>query len=232
MPKTPAAEVASRARGDRAVRVSSPDRVIYEATERTPEVTKLMVAQYFASVRRRADARPARPADRARALDLRRPAGHEARHRTQDQDADAFYQKRVPKGAPDYLESVEITFPSRAARPTRSARPRSRCRSGAPTWAPSPSTPGRSGAHDRPSTAPTSCGSTSTPSPVRRSPTPCGSPGSRASCSRSSASGAIPRPVATAASTSSCGSSRGGSSSTSATPRSVSAASSRAATTA
>ena len=26
--------------------------------------------------------------------------------------ADAFYQKRVPKGAPDYLESVEITFPS------------------------------------------------------------------------------------------------------------------------
>jgi DNA ligase D-like protein (predicted polymerase) len=29
-----------------------------------------------------------------------------------DKDADAFYQKRVPKGAPDYLESVEITFPS------------------------------------------------------------------------------------------------------------------------
>jgi DNA ligase D-like protein (predicted polymerase) len=30
----------------------------------------------------------------------------------QDRDADAFYQKRVPKGAPDYLEAVEITFPS------------------------------------------------------------------------------------------------------------------------
>jgi DNA ligase D-like protein (predicted polymerase) len=29
-----------------------------------------------------------------------------------DKDADAFYQKRVPKGAPDYLESVQITFPS------------------------------------------------------------------------------------------------------------------------
>jgi DNA ligase D-like protein (predicted polymerase) len=29
-----------------------------------------------------------------------------------DRDADAFYQKRVPKGAPDYLEAVEITFPS------------------------------------------------------------------------------------------------------------------------
>ena len=47
MPKTPAAEVDA---GGRAVRVSSPDRVIYEATERTPEVTKLMVAEYFASV--------------------------------------------------------------------------------------------------------------------------------------------------------------------------------------
>jgi DNA ligase D-like protein (predicted polymerase) len=30
----------------------------------------------------------------------------------QDRDADAFYQKRLPKGAPDYLESVRITFPS------------------------------------------------------------------------------------------------------------------------
>ena len=30
----------------------------------------------------------------------------------QDRNADAFYQKRVPKGAPDYLESVQITFPS------------------------------------------------------------------------------------------------------------------------
>ncbi len=32
------------------MRVSSPDRVVYEATDRTPEVTKLMVAEYFASV--------------------------------------------------------------------------------------------------------------------------------------------------------------------------------------
>ena len=47
MPKPPAAEVDA---GGRAVRVSSPDRVIYERTDRTPEVTKLMVAEYFASV--------------------------------------------------------------------------------------------------------------------------------------------------------------------------------------
>jgi DNA ligase D-like protein (predicted polymerase) len=30
----------------------------------------------------------------------------------QDRDADAFYQKRVPKGAPDYLETVQVRFPS------------------------------------------------------------------------------------------------------------------------
>ena len=47
MAKTPAAMVVA---GEREVRVSSPDRVIYEATDRTPEVTKLMVAEYFASV--------------------------------------------------------------------------------------------------------------------------------------------------------------------------------------
>ena len=47
MPKAAAVEVEA---GDRVVRVSSPDRVIYEATDRTPEVTKLMVAEFFASV--------------------------------------------------------------------------------------------------------------------------------------------------------------------------------------
>ena len=47
MPKTAAVEVQA---GDRAVRVSSPDRVFFEATESTPEVTKVMVAEYFASV--------------------------------------------------------------------------------------------------------------------------------------------------------------------------------------
>ena len=40
MAKTPAAHVVV---GEREVRVSSPDRVIYEATDATPEVTKLEV---------------------------------------------------------------------------------------------------------------------------------------------------------------------------------------------
>ena len=33
--------------GDREVRVSSPERVVYEATEWAPEVTKLQVCEYF-----------------------------------------------------------------------------------------------------------------------------------------------------------------------------------------
>src|SRR6187551_2174501 len=109
MPKTPAAEVQA---GERSVRVSSPDRVIYEKTDRTPEVTKLMVAEYFASVD---DGLMRALRDRPTALERWtsgvRPGMKLATSR-EDRDADAFYQKRVPKGAPDYLESVEITFPS------------------------------------------------------------------------------------------------------------------------
>ena len=45
--KTPPAFVEA---GGREVRVSSPDRVIYEATERTPPITKLQVCEYFAAV--------------------------------------------------------------------------------------------------------------------------------------------------------------------------------------
>ena len=109
MAKPPAAEVDA---GGRAVRVSSPDRVIYEATERTPEVTKLMVAQYFAAVD---DGLMRALRDRPTALE-RWPSGVrpgiELATGKPGEKADAFYQKRVPKGAPDYLETAEVTFPS------------------------------------------------------------------------------------------------------------------------
>lgn len=113
MPKTPAAEVVVPGPdGERAVRVSSPDRIIYEATDHTPEVTKLRVAEFFASV---GDGLMRALRDRPTALERWtsgvRP-GMKLATGPQDRDADAFYQKRVPKGAPDYLESVEITFPS------------------------------------------------------------------------------------------------------------------------
>ncbi len=109
MAKSAAVEVDA---GGRAVRVSSPDRVIYEATETTPEVTKLMVAEYVASV---GDGLMRALRDRPTALE-RWPAGVREGFRLatgpQDRDAEAFYQKRVVKGAPEYVESVGITFPS------------------------------------------------------------------------------------------------------------------------
>ncbi len=109
MAKASAAEVQA---GGRAVRVSSPDRIIYEATGRTPEVSKLMVAQYVASVE---DGLMRALRDRPTALE-RWPSGVREGMRLatgpQDSKADAFYQKRVPKGAPDYLETATVTFPS------------------------------------------------------------------------------------------------------------------------
>ena len=109
MAKAAAAEVVA---GGRAVRISSPDRVIYPATDRTPEVTKLMVAEYFAAV---GDGLMRALRDRPTALE-RWPAGVlpgiKLATGRPGEKADAFYQKRVPKGAPDYLESVEVTFPS------------------------------------------------------------------------------------------------------------------------
>ena len=109
MAKASAAEVQA---GGRAVRVSSPDRILYEATERTPEVTKLMVAEYVASVE---DGLMRALRDRPTALE-RWPSGVREGMRLatgpQDSKADAFYQKRVPRGAPDYLETATVTFPS------------------------------------------------------------------------------------------------------------------------
>jgi DNA ligase D-like protein (predicted polymerase) len=105
---SPATEVDA---GGRAVRVSSPDRVIYEATDRTPEVTKLQVVEYYLSV---GDGIMRALRDRPTALE-RWPKGVREgitlATRT-GEHGDAFYQKRVPKGAPDYLRTARITFPS------------------------------------------------------------------------------------------------------------------------
>ncbi|MCZ4499548.1 MAG: ATP-dependent ligase [Marmoricola sp.] len=136
---TPAAEVIA---GDRAVRVSSPDRVIYPATETTPEVTKLMVAQYFADV-----GEPLLRALRHRPTALERwpkgvLPGIKLGTGRPGEKSDAFYQKRVPMGSPDYLEDCEVTFPSgRKARevcPTESAVPVWCAQMGALTFHPWP----------------------------------------------------------------------------------------------
>jgi DNA ligase D-like protein (predicted polymerase) len=95
----------------RSVRVTNPDRVIYPATDSTAEVTKQMVVEYYVAVApgimRALDHRP---------TTLERwPKGvHEGiKLSTRYGDrADAFYQKRIPKGAPSYVESATIAFPS------------------------------------------------------------------------------------------------------------------------
>jgi DNA ligase D-like protein (predicted polymerase) len=98
--------------GEREVRVSSPDRVVFEASDRTPEISKLEVCQYFATV---GDVLMRAIGERPTAME-RWPDGYREGMRLalgpQDREADGFYQKRLPKGAPDYIETAKITFPS------------------------------------------------------------------------------------------------------------------------
>src|ERR687891_2184604 len=97
--------------GGRDLRVSSPDRVIFPKTKRSGAVTKLDVVKYFLAVGDgilRAVAR--RPTTLERwpkgvhpgiVLSTRERGG-----------GDAFYQKRIPRGAPEYVETARIQFPS------------------------------------------------------------------------------------------------------------------------
>src|SRR5690606_1818967 len=97
--------------GGRTVRVSSPDRVIFEATDRTPDITKLDVVHYFVEVE---DGIMRALRDRPTTLE-RWPRGVRSdmvMATRVDGHGDAFYQKRVPRGAPPYLETVRIHFPS------------------------------------------------------------------------------------------------------------------------
>lgn len=98
--------------GDREVRVSSPDRVVFEETERTPAISKLEVCEYFAAV---GDPLMGAVGERPTAME-RWPDGWREGMRLatgpQDREGDGFYQKRLPKGAPAFVETVKITFPS------------------------------------------------------------------------------------------------------------------------
>ncbi|HEX3801836.1 MAG TPA: DNA polymerase domain-containing protein [Solirubrobacteraceae bacterium] len=95
----------------RAVRITSPDRIIYEATARTPAITKLQVCEYFATV---GDALMRAIGERPTTLE-RWPKGYREGMRLSTgygDDGDGFYQKRLPKGAPDWIRTATITFPS------------------------------------------------------------------------------------------------------------------------
>ena len=81
--------------GDRTVRVSSPTRVIW------PEagITKLELAEYFIAV---GDAFVAANGDRP--ISLQRFSG--------DVEGEQFFSKNPPKGAPEWVRSVTVTYPS------------------------------------------------------------------------------------------------------------------------
>jgi len=97
--------------GGRDVRVSNPDRVIFPPTERTAAFTKFDIVNYYLAVGEGI----------MRALN-RRPTTLERWPKgvypgmvlstREGRVGDAFYQKRVPKGAPEYVETAQITFPS------------------------------------------------------------------------------------------------------------------------
>ncbi len=97
--------------GGRELRVSNPDRVIFPATEHSADITKLDIVRYYLAVGEGI----------MRAL-FRRPTTLERWPKgvhpgivlsTREKGGgDAFFQKRVPRGAPDYLRTAEIKFPS------------------------------------------------------------------------------------------------------------------------
>jgi DNA ligase D len=97
--------------GGREVRVSNPQRVIFPETERSKPVTKLDIVNYYVSVE-----------DGIMRALCRRPTTLERWTKgvhpwvvvsTRERGGgDAFFQKRIPKGAPDYVETARIQFPS------------------------------------------------------------------------------------------------------------------------
>src|SRR6201989_3642952 len=95
--------------GGRDLRVSSADRGIFPATERTPEVTKLDVVRYYLAV---GDGIMRALARRPRTLE-RWPKGVHPDIVVSTRErggGDAVFQKRIPRGAPDYVQTARIQF--------------------------------------------------------------------------------------------------------------------------
>jgi DNA ligase D len=98
--------------GGQVLRVTSPEREIFPPTERTAPVTKLQVVEYYLAV-----GPGILGALRDRPVTLERwpkgvHPGMVLSTREQRSGGDAFFQKRIPRGAPPYVETVRIQFPS------------------------------------------------------------------------------------------------------------------------
>jgi len=95
----------------RQVRVSSPDREIFPASDYGPPVSKLQVVEYYVAV---GEAMLLALYERPTTLE-RWPKGvfeGAVIATRQDNRGDAFYQKRIPQGAPSWVETARISFPS------------------------------------------------------------------------------------------------------------------------
>jgi DNA primase len=97
--------------GGRELRVTSPERVIFPETERSGAITKLDVVNYYLAV---ADGIMRALSRRPTTLE-RWPKGVHpgiVLSTREKGGGDAFFQKRIPKGAPDYVQTARIEFPS------------------------------------------------------------------------------------------------------------------------
>lgn len=107
-------EVVSGIAPARVVRVSHPSRVVFPATDITPAITKRELVQYIVAM-----GEPLMRVLRDRPTTLERwPNGVQPGMRPgRGMDDGGFYQKHMMRGAPSYVDSVEIEFPSgRSAR--------------------------------------------------------------------------------------------------------------------
>jgi DNA ligase D len=97
--------------GGRDLRVSNPDRVIFPPTDRTAPVTKLDIVNYYLAV---GDGIMRALCRRPTTLE-RWPKGVHAGIVVSTREkggGDAFFQKRIPRGAPEYVQTAKIQFPS------------------------------------------------------------------------------------------------------------------------
>jgi DNA ligase D len=97
--------------GGRELRVSNPERIIFPSTERSAPVTKLDIVGYYLAV---GDGIMRALRERPTTLE-RWPKGVHPDIVVSTRErggGDAFFQKRIPRGAPDYVETARIQFPS------------------------------------------------------------------------------------------------------------------------
>jgi DNA ligase D len=107
----PVSEVTVVDADGRELPVSNPDRAIFPRTDRSGAITKLDIVNYYLAV---ADGIMRALARRPTTLE-RWPKGVHpgiVLSTREKGGGDAFFQKRIPRGAPDYVQTARIAFPS------------------------------------------------------------------------------------------------------------------------